>query len=190
VKNGQCLTLTASVCNIIDLKLFQIYILGIIDVRTREILCLSVTVYPNRNWIIQQFKNLAIDEKNFPRYLIIDNDAIYGSWIDPIMLDYFNIQILRISSGCPWQNSVMERYWKTLKEELIFRLHLQDESSIRYFCNKYRGYYNEIRPHQGISGKSPIQLKTMESPVTNLQSVKYKKIKHAHGLFTEFKVAA
>ncbi|OFZ26638.1 MAG: hypothetical protein A2381_16735 [Bdellovibrionales bacterium RIFOXYB1_FULL_37_110] len=80
----------------------------------------------------------------------------------------------------------MERYWKTLQEELIFQLHLQDESSIRYFCNKYRGHCNEIRSHQGISGKTPIQFKTMELPVTNLQSVKYKKIQHAHGLFTEF----
>lgn len=177
-------------CNIIDLKLLQIYIFGIINVNTREMVCLSVTLHPNRNWIIQQFKNLAIDEKDFPRYLIIDNDAIYGSWIDPIMIEYFDIQTLRISPRCPWQNGTMERYWKSLQEELIFRLHIQDELSIKYFCSKYRRYYNDTRPHQGILGETPSQVRALIPLISDLSSLQYYKIKHAHGLFTEFRVAA
>ena len=34
-------------CNIIDFKLFQLYIFGIINISTREIICLSVTVHPS-----------------------------------------------------------------------------------------------------------------------------------------------
>jgi transposase InsO family protein len=68
----------------------------------------------------------------------------------PILLEYFIIKTLRIAKGCPCQNGIMERYWKTLQIELIDRLHIQDESSIRYFCNIYKNYYNEIRHHQGI----------------------------------------
>jgi hypothetical protein len=65
-------------CNIIDLKLFQIYIIGIINVNSREIIWHAITVNPKRKWIIQQFKNLSIDNIPLPRYLIIDNDSIYG----------------------------------------------------------------------------------------------------------------
>ncbi|MGK0366905.1 MAG: hypothetical protein ACI9QD_000035 [Thermoproteota archaeon] len=36
--------------------------------------------------------------------------------------------------------------------ELVDRLHIQDESSIRYFCKIYKTYYNEIRPHQDLLG--------------------------------------
>ncbi len=35
-------------CNIIDLKLFQIYILGIININTREIIWQAITIHPNR----------------------------------------------------------------------------------------------------------------------------------------------
>ncbi len=177
-------------CNIIDLKLFQIYILGIININTREIIWQTITIHPNREWIVQQFRNLAIDEVSFPKYLIIDNDGIYGKWIDSIMLDYFEIKTLKITQRCPWQNGFIERYWKSLQHELIFRLHIQNESSLRYFCNKYEIYYNETRPHQGILGKTPSQTNKIKSSTQDLSSIKYKKIKHAHGLFVEFRLAA
>ena len=177
-------------CNIIDLKLFQIYIFSIIDITTREIVWQAVTVHPNRNWIVQQFKNLSIDEINFPKYLIIDNDGLYGKWIDSVMKEYFDIKTLRITPGSPWQNGFIERYWKTLQEELIDRLHIKDETSIRHFCSKYQKYYNGIRPHQGILGQTPSKLKIENSIIINLSSVRYEKIKHVHGLFTEFKLVA
>ncbi len=147
-------------CNIIDLKLFQIYILEIININTREIIWQAITIHPNREWI------------------------------DSIMVEYFEIEVLRITSRCPWQNGVIERYWKSLQEELICRLHIQNESSLRYFCNKYEIYYNEIRPHQGILGKIPGQMNKAKSLIQDLSSIKYQKIKHAHGLFFEFKIAA
>ena len=49
-------------CNVIDCYLFQITILGIIDIKTHELISLSVTLNPDRQWIIQQIKNIAIKE--------------------------------------------------------------------------------------------------------------------------------
>ncbi|MBT8374260.1 MAG: hypothetical protein KJN80_05045 [Deltaproteobacteria bacterium] len=119
-------------CNIIDVKLFQIYIFGIININTRELILMSITLSPNRDWIVQQFRNLATDGIVFPRYLILDNDGIYGNWIDPILIDYFNIKTFRIASKSPWQNAVMERYWKSLQVECIFRLHIQNCCIIKW----------------------------------------------------------
>ena len=84
----------------------------------------------------------------------------------------------------------MERYWKSLQKELIFRLHIQDESSIRYFGIKYLSYYNKVRPHQGICGETPSQKREKNTQIFDLSSIRYEKIKHAHGLFTEFRVVA
>ena len=177
-------------CNIIDLKLFQIYILGIINIKTREVVWHAITLFPNRDWIIQQFRNLAIDDIAFPNYLIIDNDGIYGRWVDSIFIEYFEIEVLRIRKGCPWENGKMERYWRSLQEELIFRLPIQNESSLRYFCRNYSAYFNSHRPHQGILGQTPVGKAEKQTQVVDLNTFKYKKVKHLHGLFTEFKVAA
>ena len=177
-------------CNVIDMKLFQIYILGIININSRELITISVTCHPNRDWLLQQLRNLSIDETQFPKYLIIDNDAIYGKWIDPVMKDFFEIQIIRISHQSPWQNGFFERFWRSLQRECIYRLHIPNEVSVRYFCNKYKKYYNEKRPHQGINGATPIENSRIVSEVTNLHDLKYKKTRLVHGLFTEFSLVA
>jgi len=177
-------------CNIIDLKLFQIYILGIININTRELLLLSVTISPNREWILQQFRNLTIDKTVFPQYLVVDNDGIYGNWIDPVLEDYFGVQVLRINPRCPWENGFIERFWKGFQDELIDRLHIKNMASIRFFCREYQSYFNQIRPHQGIEGSVPSLGKIKGAKIFDLKSVKYIKTKHVNGLFTEFQLAA
>jgi putative transposase len=177
-------------CNIINIKLFQIYILRVIDIKSRELISIAVTCSPNRQWILQQFKNLSIDESKFPKYLIIDNDGIYGKWIDPVFLEYFDIKIWRISKRAPWQNGYIERFWRSLQGECIYRIHIQNESSIRYFCNKYKDYYNKVRPHQGLVGKRPVENGNLKKNLLNLKELKYKKEKIAHGLFTKFSLVA
>ena len=102
---------------VIDLKLFQIFILGIINHKTRELIYIRATLFPTQDWLTQQFRNIAIDEIPFPDYLIIDNDGIYGKWIDTYFNECFEIKILRIARGSPWQNGQIESFFKTLKFE-------------------------------------------------------------------------
>lgn len=177
-------------CNIIDLKLFQLYIFGIIDINSRELISISVTCHPQRNWIIQQFRNLSINDIDFPNYILIDNDGIYGRWIDPIFKEYFGIKIIRISHQSPWQNGFIERFWRSIQRECIYRLHIPNEASIRYFCNKYKKYYNQKRPHQGIDGNTPIDNLKVIPKITNLNEVRYNRTRLVHGLFTEFSLVA
>jgi transposase InsO family protein len=61
----------------------------------------------------------------------------------------------------------MERYWKTLQIELVNRVHIQDESSMRYFCNIYKSYYNETRPHQGLFRNVPLEPNQQKKIITN-----------------------
>ena len=171
-------------CNIIDLKLFQVYILGIIDVRTRSLISFSVTYSPNRQWILQQFKNLAIEDVAFPRYLIIDNDAIYGNWIDQTFFEYFDIEILRINYRSLWENGKIERFWKTLQIECIDRIHFKNGATLNRFCMQCEKYYNEIRPHQSLDGCIPDKKYQTIAKVDNLNTFRYKKKKHMHASFT------
>jgi hypothetical protein len=70
----------------------------------------------------------------------------------------------------------MERYWKTIQVELINRLHIKDESSIRYFCSIYKKYYNETRPHQALLGSQPSRESQKRPTLSKLHLLKYEKI--------------
>ena len=53
----------------------------------------------------------------------------------------------------PQTNGKVERFWRTLNEDLL-------ESLVEYLL-----YYNTQRPHQGLGGKTPLQ--TLENLSTN-----------------------
>ena len=106
------------------------------------------------------------------------------------MKEFFEIQIIRITHQSPWQNGFIERFWRPLQRECIYRLHIKNEASVRYFCNKYKRYFNEKRPHQGINGDTPIENLNIVFAVITLDHVKYKKTRLVHGLFTEFSLVA
>jgi transposase InsO family protein len=174
--------------NIIDIGRLQVYFLVVIDIKSRELIYLSITLCPNRTWLHQQFRNIAIEEASFPDFLIIDNDGIYGKWIDPIFLEQYDIKVLRTDKGCPWQNGVCERFIGTLKTELLYRIPINHNIGIfpHKFATNYNDYYNKVRPHQGIDGKTTQNSKKLAPVLDNFLEFKYKKVSHLHGLFTEF----
>jgi len=173
-----------------DLNCFQLFFLVVINVRSRELIYIGLTLNPNRGWLIQQFKNIAIDEIDFPHFLIIDNDGIYGKWIDPIFGEYFEIKTLRIDIGCPWQNGICERFMRTFKSDLLYRIPISDINHLYRIIQAYRNYYNRVRPHQGIKGNVPQNMKQRIERINNLADIKIKKVSHIYGLFTEFSLAA
>ena len=65
---------------------------------------------------------MAIEEIDYPKYLIIDNDRIFGNWIEGDLKNQFGIEVLRIARGSPWQNPFIERFLGTLKRELLYRI--------------------------------------------------------------------
>ena len=57
----------------------------------------------------------------------------------------------------PQTNGKVERFWRTLNDDLIEGTTFESLDEFKEALEKYLFYYNEIRPHQGIKGKSPIQ---------------------------------
>lgn len=61
-------------------------------------------------------------------------------------------------AGCPGDNAVMERFYSTFKNELIYQYHFKtekelDESVEDYICD----WYNHRRPHTYNNGMPPFQ---------------------------------
>jgi hypothetical protein len=122
--------------------------------------------------------------------LTADNDGIYGKWLEEAFKKYFEIEVFRIPYNKPWKNGRIERYFRTIKDEIFRGLNVEDDFHARRLCTVYQQYYNEYRPHQSISGKTPsksVQQQFIGLPF-KMQNVR--KIKAANGLISRYELAA
>lgn len=60
----------------------------------------------------------------------------------------------------PQTNGKVERFWRTLQEDLIQETDFDSIEEFKYELLQYVCYYNQQRPHQGINGKAPVDMIT------------------------------
>lgn len=57
----------------------------------------------------------------------------------------------------PQTNGKVERFWRTLNEDLIEGTYFESLDHFKDELFKYILYYNKLRPHQGLNGQTPEQ---------------------------------
>ena len=62
----------------------------------------------------------------------------------------------------PQTNGKIERFWRTLEEDLIIDTDFDTVEELKEELLQYMYYYNHERPHQGLNGKTPVQM--LETP--------------------------
>ena len=60
--------------------------------------------------------------------------------------------------GSPWQNGIVERSHRTDNEELFHVTRFTDPEMRRYTLKLWDFEYNTRRPHQGLGGRTPMQV--------------------------------
>ena len=55
-------------------------------------------------------------------------------------------------------NGKVERFWRTLNDDLIDGTTFASLAEFRDELEQYLLYYNEVRPHQALEGKTPKQI--------------------------------
>ncbi|WP_119793147.1 integrase core domain-containing protein [Flavobacterium anhuiense] len=58
----------------------------------------------------------------------------------------------------PQTNGKVERFWRTLEDDLIRETDFDSLEELKEELLQYLYYYNHERPHQGIDGKKPIEM--------------------------------
>jgi transposase InsO family protein len=84
-----------------------LYVLIIVRLARRELVWINVTSYPTAEWIARQVTE-AFPWDEAPRYLIRDQDGIYGAAVTR-RLRAMGIRDKPIAPGSPWQNGFAER---------------------------------------------------------------------------------
>ena len=73
------------------------------------------------------------------------------------MLIELDIKHRYIKPYRPQTNGKVERFWRTLNEDLIEGTYFESIDHFKDELLKYMLYYNKLRPHQGLDGKTPDQ---------------------------------
>ena len=69
-----------------------------------------------------------------------------------------NITQSMSKAGCPYDNAPMERYYNTLKNELIYHHYYHNDEELNEAVNNFAYvWYNHVRPHTFNEGLTPFE---------------------------------
>jgi putative transposase len=90
-----------------------------------------------------------------PRYLLRDNDGIYGHETS-CCLEQLGIEEVRTSPGSPWQNAFIERLIGTIRRELLDHVVVLNERHLEKLLSEFLAYYHQARCHRSLDRNSPM----------------------------------
>lgn len=133
----------------------RLYVLIIVSHERRKIIHFGVTQHPTMLWVIQQLREATAFGVQ-PKYIIRDNDRIYGSGV-PTFLRNCGIEEVRIAYHCPWQNPFAERIIGILRRELLDHIIPLNEQHLHRLLKEYiEKYYHPVRTHSSLDHRPPI----------------------------------
>jgi transposase InsO family protein len=131
-----------------------LYALVIVRLGRRDLVWINATANPTAEWIARQITE-AFPWNEAPRYLIRDQDGIYGVAVRR-RLAAIGIRDRPIARGSPWQNGFAERLIGSIRRECLDHVIVVGEAHLRRILQTYASYYNEIRTHRSLDKDAPV----------------------------------
>ncbi len=146
-----------------------VHVFVIMEVGSRRIVHVNVTTSPTLVWVKQQIRDATAWDQP-PRFLVHDNDAIFGQFGRPLKverdrrtgsyrchLDWWlqeviGVEGLPIPYQAPNASPYVERFMRTLRQEALDHFIFLSSDHIRRVVSEYVRYYNGARPSQAIHG--------------------------------------
>ena len=149
-------------------KFTALYIFVVMELGSRQVVHVNVTEHPTLAWVKQQLRDATFEDE--PKFLIHDNDGIFGQLGRPTVVEVNGKKVSCRSSLDVWLAGVMgvrgiptpyhapnanahvERFNGTLRREVLDRILVWNEAQLRAILAEYIRWFNTGRVHQGIHG--------------------------------------
>lgn len=153
--------------------------LGLIDHGSRLLLGLKRVTHRNA-WTVLGHLCLSIGRYGRPRAVRMDNEAVFKSKLLRRALKLFRIRRQFTRPHSPWRNGRIERLFGTLKP-LLRKLALPNGAALDRALFEFRLFYNHIRAHQNLGGRTPAEAWATRGDREPLPSVRGAKLVSALG---------
>jgi hypothetical protein len=152
--------LAADFFTVESLLLRTIYVLFFIEVRTRRVYLAGCTRHPTTAWVTQQARNAAwhIQDGTLPVQILLHNrDSNFPASFDAVFRSE-GIHVVQTPPHCPQANCYAERWIGSARRECLDQILILNERHLLRVLTTYADFYNQRRPHQGLSQRCPIPL--------------------------------
>ena len=139
-------------------SLERLYVLFVIEIKSRVVHVLGVTRHPVGTWVTQVARNLVsdLDEggRRF-RFLVRDRDTKFTRSFDEVFASE-GTEIIRTPVRSPCANACAERWVRTARQECFDLLLVVSRRHLERILRHYVRHSNAARPHRGLSLITPI----------------------------------
>src|SRR5215471_8554715 len=113
----------------------------------------SMTEHPSAAWTSQQIVE-AFANQNPPRYLLRDQDRIYGNEVRWRIASLQMEQVLTADRS-PWQNPYAERLIGSIRRDCLDHFVILNARHLKRTLSSYFAYYHGSRTHLGLDKQCP-----------------------------------
>jgi transposase InsO family protein len=135
--------------------LITYYVLVVIELATRRVEIVGITPHPTAAFMQQCARQLTDPFDGFllgKRYLIHDRDTKFTQAFDGL-LKSSGVEPLVLPPRSPNLNAHCERFVRSIKEEVLNRMIMIGEASLRHVIRSYLVHYHAERNHQGLENQ-------------------------------------
>ena len=144
------------------------YLLGIIDSCTRVAWVELIENLQSLTVMFASLKSLNIMADHYQikfKEILTDNGPEFGKKQSKSktnhaferLLEEMEIKHRYTRAYRPQTNGKIERFWRTIEDDLLRETYFESKTHLKEEILQYIYYYNELRPHQSLNGKSPNQ---------------------------------
>ena len=131
--------------------LITYYVLVFMRVGSRRVCIAGMTPSPDQAWMKQMARNMTLADTGFLcgcKYLLHDRDTKSCATFDGI-IQAVGIKAVTLPPRSPNLNAHCERWIRSVKTELLSKMILFAESSLRHCLENYVNHFHAERNHQG-----------------------------------------
>jgi putative transposase len=166
----------------------RLYVLFVLEVKSRYVHILGVTAHPDGPWTTQAARNLILDLGDRVaefRFLVRDRTGQFTASFDALLTDT-DITVVKIPPRCPQANCFAERFVLTARTALTDRMLIFGQRHLRTVLAEFVRHYNGRRPHRACRLRPP----RPNYPIVNLDHERIKRQPILGGLINEYVPAA
>jgi putative transposase len=132
------------------------YLTAVIDWRSRAILAWRLSNTCDVSFCIEALKE-ALYRYGDPEIFNTDQGSTFTATDFIEVLKSRGVQISMDGKGRALDNVIIERFWRSLKQEEVYLKSYEDLDLARRSIGSYIDHYNCGRPHSSLKGKYPIE---------------------------------